>query len=151
MVTAQSLKSQFDDKAAQIESAVDGVSEEKAKQQPQEGEWCAREVLYHLAGDADETFLDGINRFLNEDKPELPLTPGVVYASSEREKASLPELTSMVASQYRRLGDLLAGLDEAQLGRVARIGFLKQARGSDEVTLAEWVSLIANYHLNQHN
>jgi hypothetical protein len=27
---------------------------------------------------------------------------------------------------------------------------LKQARGNDEIKLGEWISLIVEYHLNQH-
>lgn len=150
MATAQSLKTLFDDRAAQIEAAVAGLSEERARQKPAEGEWCVREVLYHLAGDANETFLEGINRFLEEDKPELPLTPGDVYLSPEREAAGVGELASMVAGQYRELGEMVSRLDDGQLARIGRIGFLKQARGTDEVSLSEWVSLIANYHLDLH-
>lgn len=150
MVTAQSLKSQLDERASQIESAVAGVSDKEARTRPAEGEWCVREVLYHLSGDAQETFLDGINRFINEDRPELPLTPGEVYASPEREQAPVRELAATVAQQYRELGELVAGLSDEQRARTGRIAFLKQARGHDEVTLAEWVSLIANYHLGQH-
>lgn len=150
MVTAQSLKTMFDEKASQIESAVSGVSEEKARQAPAAGEWCVREVLYHLSGDIDQTFVQGIQRFIKEDKPELPLTPGTVYTSPEREKAPLAELASSVAAQYRQLGDWVAGLGEADLARIGRIAFLQQVRGSDEITLAEWASVIGNYHLNQH-
>jgi hypothetical protein len=150
MVTAQSLKSLFDDKAAQIESAVSGVSEEQARKSPADGEWCVREVLYHLSGDVDQTFIEGIQRFIDEDKPELPLTPGDVYTSPEREKATLQELAAAVAAQYRALGDYVAGLSNADLARIGRIGFLQQVRGSDEITLAEWATVIGNYHLNVH-
>jgi hypothetical protein len=150
MVTSQSLKSLLDDKAAQIEEAVSGVGEEKAKQSPAAGEWCVREVLYHLSGDVDETFAQGIARFINEDKPELDLTPGTVYISAEREKVPVAKLAASVAAQYRELGEYVAGLSEADLARIGRIGFLKQVRGNDEITLAEWASVIGNYHLNQH-
>lgn len=64
MVTSQSLKDKFDERASQIEAALAGVSEEKASQAPAAGEWCIREVLTHLSGDVDETFLQGIRRFV---------------------------------------------------------------------------------------
>ena len=150
MVTSQSLKELFDEKADQIQQLASSLSEERAKQRPAGGEWCVREVLYHLSGDVDETFLDGINRFVNEDKPELPLTPGDLYLTPEREKAPVKQLAASVADQYRELGEYVAGLSDEALGRIGRIGFLKQARGNDELTLAEWVGLIANYHLNLH-
>jgi hypothetical protein len=150
MVTSQSLKSLFDEKASQIEAVVAGMSEEHARQAPAAGEWCVREVLYHLSGDAGQTFYDDVRRFLEEDKPELPLTPGEVYTSPERESASLQELAASVADQYRKIGEFASGLSDEQLGRIARVGFLKQARGNDEVALSEWLSLTANYHLNLH-
>ena len=38
MVTSQSLKDKFDEKASEIESIIAGVSEETASQAPAEGE-----------------------------------------------------------------------------------------------------------------
>jgi len=150
MVTSQSLRKMFDEKASQIEASVAGVSDEQAKKSPAEGEWCIREVLYHLSGDVDETFIEGIGRFISEDKPALDLTPGEVYVSPEREKASIEDLAKSVAAQYRQLGEWAAGLSDADLARIGRIGFLKEVRGSEEITLAEWATVIGNYHLNVH-
>jgi hypothetical protein len=150
MVTNTTLKDKFDEKASAMESIVSGVSDEKAAKRPAEGEWCVREVLYHLSVDAQHTFRDDLNRFLKENMPELGVTPGEVYLSPERENASIQELARSVAKQYRDIGAFVGGLTEEQLNRPARIAFLKQVRGSDEIKLGEWIGLIVEYHLTQH-
>ncbi len=150
MVTSASLKDKFDEKASEIESTVSGISGEKASRRPTADEWSVRDVLCHLSGDAEHSFRDDLNRILDEDKPELDVSPGELYWTSAREKASVQELARSVAEQYRQIGTLVAGLSAEQLDRPARIAFLKQARGNDEIKLAEWIGLIADYHLGQH-
>lgn len=150
MVTQQALKDKFDEKAATIESAVVGLSEEQATKAPDEGEWSARDVLCHLSGDARIGFRDDLKRILDEDKPELGVSPGELYWTPEREKMSLKDLAKSTADQYRQIGDLVANLTPEQLDRPARIAFLKDVRGSDEIKMGEWISIIVEYHLNQH-
>ena len=150
MVMNATLKDKFDEKASAIESTVAGISDEKASRRPAEGEWSVRDVLCHLSGDAQHTFRDDLNRFLKEDMPELGVVPGEVYTSPERESASIQELARSVAQQYRDIGTFVGGLTDEQLARPARIAFLKQVRGSDEIKLSEWISVIAEYHLSQH-
>jgi len=150
MVTQQALKDKFDEKAATIEAAVAGISEEQATKRPAETEWNVRDVLCHLSGDATRGFRDDLQRFLDEDKPELGISPGELYWTPEREKMSLQDLAKSTAAQYRKIGELVAGLTPEQLERPARIGFLKQVRGSDEIKMGEWISIIVEYHLNQH-
>jgi DinB superfamily len=150
MVAAQSLKEKFDEKAAAMQSIVAGVSEEKASQRPAEGEWCVRDVLCHLSGDAQHTFRDDLNCFLEEEMPELGVTPGELYWTPGRQGASVQELARSVAAQYRDIGTFVAGLSAEQLARPARIAFLKQVRGNDEIKLSEWIGLIVEYHLSQH-
>jgi uncharacterized damage-inducible protein DinB len=150
MVAQQALKDKFDEKASTIESAVAGLSEEQSSKRPAEGEWSARDVLCHLSGDAEHGFRDDLKRILAEDKPALEITPGDLYWTPEREKMSLKELAKSTADQYRQIGDLVGGLTPEQLARPARIGFLKEVRGSDEVKLGEWISIIVEYHMNAH-
>ena len=150
MVTNATLKDKFDEKASAIESTVSGISDEKASRRPAEGEWSVRDVLCHLSGDAQHTFRDDLNRFLEEDTPELGVAPGELYWTPGREGASVQELARSVAAQYREIGAFVGGLTEEQLARPARIAFLEQVRGSDEIKLSEWISLIAEYHLSQH-
>lgn len=150
MVTPQSLQEKFAEKAAAIESIVAGVNEEKAKQAPAAGEWCIREVLTHLSGDVEETFLQGIKRFKNENTPSLDLTPGTLSSSAEREKMPVRDLASSVAQQYREIGAFVGGLNDEQLNLPGKIGFLKQYTGSEDITLGNWATLMADMHLQQH-
>jgi hypothetical protein len=150
MVMNATLKDKFDEKASEIESTVSGVSDEKASRRPAEGEWSVRDVLCHLSGDAQHTFRDDLNRFLEEDMPVLGVTPGELYSTPDRESASIQELARSVAAQYRDIGTFVSGLTEEQLARPARIAFLKEVRGNDEIKLSEWISLMAEYHLSQH-
>jgi hypothetical protein len=150
LVTSQSLKDKFDEKAASIEAAVAGLSDEQASRRPAEDQWSARDVLCHLAGDAESTFHDDLNRFLNEDKPHLGIAPGELYWNADREKLSLSDLAKSTADQYREIGKLVGDLTPEQLARPGRIAFLKQVRGTDEIAMSEWVSLMVDYHLNQH-
>jgi uncharacterized damage-inducible protein DinB len=150
MVTSASLKDKFDEKASAMESIVAGVSEEKAAKRPAEGEWSARDVFCHLSGDAEHTFRDDLNRFLAEDMPALDVTPGELFWTADRESATIQELARAVAAQYREIGTFVSGLTDEQLARPARIAFLKEVRGNDEIKLSEWISLIVEYHLGQH-
>jgi uncharacterized damage-inducible protein DinB len=150
MVTSQSLREKFAERAAAIESIVAGVSEDKAKAAPAAGEWCIREVLTHLSGDVDETFLQGIKRFTDESTPTLDLTPGTIYTSAEREKMPVKDLASSVAQQYREIGAFVGGLNEQQLNLPGKIGFLKQYTGTEDITLGSWATLMTDMHLQQH-
>ena len=150
MATNTALKNKFDEKVAAIESAVSGISDEKAAKRPAEGEWSVRDTLCHLSGDAEQSFKDDLNRFLNEDLPQLGVTPGEVYSTPERDSAPIQELARSVAQQYRDIGTFVSTLTDEQLARPGKIAFLKEVRGSDEIKLSEWISVISEYHLNSH-
>lgn len=150
MVTQQSLKDKFDEKASSIEAAVSGISEDQASKRPAEGEWSLRDVLCHLSGDAEHSFREDLNRFLTEDMPSIDITPGELYWTPERKNLPLPELAKSVARQYSDIGTLVAGLTPEQLARPGRIAFLKQFRGTDEIKLGEWIGVISEFHLNDH-
>jgi hypothetical protein len=113
MVTNASLKDKFDEKASAMESIVTGISDEKAARRPAEGEWCVRDVLCHLSGDAQHTFRDDLNRFLAEDMPALDVTPGELFWTPDRESASVQELARSVAAQYRDIGTFVGTLQKS--------------------------------------
>ena len=150
MVTSQSLQEKFAERAAALESIVGDISEAKAAKAPATGEWCVREVLTHLAGDVDETFLQGIRRFADENTPTLDLTPGTLSTSAERDKMPVKDLASSVAQQYREIGAFVGGLNDDQLNLPGKIGFLKQYTGSEDITLGRWAALMADMHLQDH-
>lgn len=149
MVTSTGYREQFYAKAAEIEQAAAKLDEERAKKSPGADEWCAREVLTHLLGDADQTFQQGMQRFVNEDTPELGLTPGQTYASG-REDLAIDELARRVVTQYKEIGDWTATLTPDQLARPARIAFLKDTPLTETPSLQIWLGATLNYHLPQH-
>src|SRR3990172_5504212 len=150
MVSATSLQAQMDQKVREIKEAVSGVSEQQASRRPAPGEWCVKEVLSHLSGRETASFRDGLNIFLEQDTPEMDLTPGDPYYSPQREKLSLSELLSKVEEQYSGIGKFLAGLTEEQLARKAHIAFLKETPLGEYPTLAQWASAIMHFHLTEH-
>ncbi len=150
MVSATSLQAQMEQKVREIKDVVAGISDEQASRQPASGEWCVKEVLSHLTGSETASFRDGLNRFLEEDTPEMDLTPGQSYYGPQREQASVSELLSGVEQQYGEIGKFLAGLSEEQLARKAHIAFLKETPLGEYPTLAQWASAIMNFHLNEH-
>ena len=150
MVSATSLQAQMEQKVREIKDALSGISDEQASRRPAPGEWCVKEVLSHLSGSETASFRDGMNIFLDEDTPEMDLTPGDSYYSPQREKLSFSELLSKVNDQYSGIGEFLAGLSEEQLARKAHIAFLKETPLGEYPTLAQWASAIMNFHLNEH-
>ncbi len=150
MVTPAGLESQVQQKVLEIKQAVSGVGEEKALKRPADGEWCIKEVLSHLTGEENAIMMYELNRFLQEDTPDLDLTPGVSAYDSKRAEAPTTELLSNVESQYSDLGKLLASLNEEQLGRKAHIPFLKESPIGEYPTLGQWAMGIINFHLADH-
>jgi hypothetical protein len=149
MVTTASLKDQLDARIREIEQAVSGTPEEKASQAP-EGEWCAKEVLTHLAGSEAESFFDGVRLFVEEDTPQLGTTPGDPYFTGNRPNASVDELLAAVTRQYRELATWVGGLTEEQLSRKAHAPAFKETPLTEYPTLQLWLGAIINYHLPAH-
>ncbi len=94
MVSGPGLQQQLDQKIRDIKQVVSGVDEQKALERPAEGEWCIKEVLSHLAGQDNANVMHRLKRILDEDTPNLDITPGVsAYA-----RASF----SLAAALHRR-------------------------------------------------
>lgn len=149
MVTSTGYKEQFYAKASEIEQAAAKLTEDAAKKSAAADEWCAREVLTHLLGDAHETFEQGMKRFVQEETPELPLTPGQTYADG-RETMPIDALARDVVKQYKAIGEWAATLTPEQLARPARIAFLKETPLGETPSLQTWIGVTLTYHLPQH-
>jgi hypothetical protein len=149
MVTSTGYKEQFYAKATEIAEAAAKLTDDSATKSPGGEEWCAREVLTHLMGDASETYQRGMQRFVQEDTPELPLTPGQTNAA---DWAGLPlqKLATDVVGQYRAIGDWAATLTDDQLARPARVAFLKDTPLTETPSLQTWLGVTLSYHLPQH-
>ena len=105
-------------------------------------------MLSHLCGADDALSMYEFKRFLNEETPDLGITPGSY--SDVRKDAPLSELVSKIDSDYAKIGSFLAGLNEEQLNRKAHIPFLKETPLGEYPTLGQWAIGVIQFHLNDH-
>jgi hypothetical protein len=150
MVSGPTLQQQLQQKVQEVKQVAGGLSEQQAQRRPAEGEWSAKEVLWHLTNRENALVMYECNRFLEEETPELSVQPGALTYGPEREKASVKELVSRLDGQYSELGKFLGGLNEEQLNRKARVPFLKDTPLGDTPTLGQWMFGIINFHLDDH-
>jgi hypothetical protein len=150
MSMGTALSEQLAEKISELKEVASAIDEVNAVRRPADGEWCAKEVLSHLAGDDSSTVVDRLNRFVIEDTPEIELTPGVSAFGPARENAPLPELISQVKSQYGALGTFLSGLADEQFGRKAHVPALKDTPFGEYPTLGQWAGFLINVHLGGH-
>lgn len=150
MTQAASLKEQLDKRIQEIEAAVAAIDDSRASDAPAEGEWCVKEVLSHLAGSEAESFTDGAKRFLEEDEPQLDVTPGETYFGDQRQDAGVGQLVNGLTTQYRELSRWVGGLTDEQLERKARIPGLKETPLGENPTLGVFLGGIINFHLTAH-
>jgi len=150
MSTGSALSEQLAGKISELKEVASAIDESDATRRPADGEWCAKEVLSHLAGEDSSTVVDRLNRFVVEDTPEVELTPGVSAFSPARENARFSELISQVESQYGALGTFLIGLNDEQFVRKAHVPVLKDTPFGEYPTLAQWTGFLINVHLGGH-
>jgi len=89
--------------------------------------------------------------FSSHDLPLSETTPGQSNVAPERQKMTLKQLLEALDAQRREVLEHLEGLSEADLqARKARIPFLKQFLGTDEIALARYAGLLFDVHWNEH-
>jgi len=136
--------------AQEIADIVRAIGDADASRRPESGAWSAREVISHLCQSDNESFLDGIGRFVLEETPEIEVTPGVTHYTPERHAMTLDDLVDAFLRQYELIADYVARLDAGQLSRRARIALLKDSPLGEYPTLAEWLRTISELHLHGH-
>jgi hypothetical protein len=150
MVSGPSLQQQLNQKVEEIKQAVSGIDEQKAAKRPADGEWSAKEILWHLTGEEHALKTFEMERFLGEETPQLGITPGQTPYTDDKGKVPVQELVSRVETQYADVGKFLAGLNEEQLNRKAHVPFLKETPLGEYPTLGQWAVGLINFHLNDH-
>ena len=150
MVSGPGLQQQLDQKIREIARAVTGIDEQKALERPAEGEWCIKEVLSHLSGEENANVMHRLKLILEEDMPNLDITPGVSAYDAQREQTPVSQLLSTVESQYMELGGLLNSLTEEQLARKAHVPALKGSPLGEYPTLGQWAGFVVNFHIAGH-
>ena len=115
------------------------------------GQWTTRQVLAHLIAEPGWKPVDFFKKFSDHDLPVRESTPGQTSVTPERQKMSLKQFLDALDGQRRDVLAYLEGLTEAELTqRKARIPFLKQFLGTDEIALAMYAGLVFDRHWNDH-
>ena len=148
MGMGQALSAQLAAKVVEVKQVAFGLNEEQANKPKVEGEWSAKQVLSHLCGDDDALSMYEFKRFLNEETPDLGISPG--RYGDNRKGASVSELVAKIDTDYAAIGSFLAGLNDEQLGRTARVEILKETPLGEYPTLGQWAGAVINYHLADH-
>jgi hypothetical protein len=144
----EALSAQLAAKVDEVKQVASGINEEQAGEPKAEGEWSAKQVLSHLCGDDDALSMYEFKRFLNEDTPDLGIVPG--RYGDNRKDASVSELVAKIDADYAAIGSFLAGLNDEQFGRKARVEILKETPLGEYPTLGQWAGAMINYHLADH-
>ena len=148
MSMGNSLSEQMSAKVGEIKQTAAAMTDVQASKPKAEGEWSAKQVLSHLCGDTDALSMYEMKRFLNEDTPDLGLTPGN-YGDTRKDQ-SIASLMSKIDTDYAEIGRFLAGLSDEQLARKAHIPFLKETPLGEYPTLGQWAGAVITFHLNDH-
>jgi len=115
------------------------------------GEWTTRETLCHLAGSESPRLVDVVRTFSRTDYPRFDLHPADTAVTPEREEMTLAQLVGLLETQRTEIYAYLDSLPEVDLTeRKLRIPLFKQFMGTDEISLAQFVGAMFDFHWNDH-
>ncbi len=144
-----SLREALGQKMEELSEALEGLDEEKAGQRVADAEWCCKEILSHLMGDEGEDILAPFRQIMEEDTPLIGIVTGLPYYTPDRQTMSLAEMRGAVASRFRELAEFLAGLEDTELARKARVPLFKDTPFGEYATMAQFAGAL-NFHLTDH-
>jgi len=143
------LKKKSDDAAANLWKQLQGM-EPNLDKSDAAGEWTTRQVLCHLLGDPEEKPVAVLQSFTVGSLPVVDIKPGHAPVTPERQKMTLAQLREALETKRRGLLSYLDSLENADLGRKAKIPLFKQFMGTDEIALPVYVGAMFDYHWNDH-
>jgi hypothetical protein len=143
------LKKKSDDAAANLWKQLQGM-EPNLDKSDGAGEWTTRQVLCHLLGDPGETPVAVLKTFTVGSLPVIDIKPGHAPVTPERQKMTLAQLREELETKRRAILSYLDSLENADLGRKAKIPLFKQFMGTDEIALPVYVGAMFDYHWNDH-
>jgi hypothetical protein len=114
------------------------------------GEWTTREVLCHLLAEPDWSPVATLKSFTTSNLPLIEINPGQADVTPERQKMTRAQLLDALEAQRRDIFGYLDSLNDADLGRRAKIPLFKQFMGTDEIALPVYVGAMFDYHWNDH-
>ena len=143
------LKKKSDAAAANLWKQLQGM-EPNLDKSDAAGEWTTRQVLCHLLGDPGEKAVAVLQSFTVGSLPVIDIKPGHAPVTPERQKMTLAQLREALETQRRGLLSYLDSLENADLGRKAKIPLFKQFMGTDEIALPVYVGAMFDFHWNDH-
>ena len=143
------LKKKSDAAAANLSKQLEGMEPHLDKSDAP-GEWTTRQVLCHLLADPDWKPVAMLKGFTISNLPVIELKPGHAPVTPERQKMTIAQLREALEAQRRDIFGYLESLDDADLGRKAKIPLFKQFMGTDEIALPVYVGAMFDYHWNDH-
>ncbi len=143
------LKKKSDDAAANLWKQLQGM-EPNLDKSDAPGEWTTRQVLCHLLGDPEDKPVAVLQSFTVGSLPVIDIKPGHAPVTPERQKMTLAQLREALETKRRGLLSYLDSLENADLGRKAKIPLFKQFMGTDEIALPVYVGAMFDYHWNDH-
>jgi hypothetical protein len=143
------LKKKSDAAAANLSKQLQGMEPHMDKSDAA-GEWTTRQVLCHLLADPSWKPVAMLKGFTSSNLPVIEIKPGDAPVTPERQKMTLAQLREALEAQRRDIFDYLESLDDAALGRKAKIPLFKQFMGTDEIALPAYVGAMFDYHWNDH-
>jgi len=113
------------------------------------GEWTTRQVLCHLLAEPNATVAT-LKTFATSNPPLIEIEPGDAHVTPEWQKMTKAQLLDGLEAQRREIFGYLDSLNDAELGRKAKIPLFKQFMGTDEITLPVYVGAMFDFHWNDH-
>jgi hypothetical protein len=136
-------------KVDEMKRLCEGLDEKTASRAPS-GRWSPKQILSHICGPDGVGLIPAINTILEQDTPRLDLDPGNPFFTERRSRMTVAELLKEFEGEYDRLAGLVAGLSDEQLARKAHVPALKETPMGEYLTLAVWVTALAERHIGFH-
>jgi len=136
-------------KVDEMKRLCQGLDDKTASRAPS-GRWSPKQILSHICGPDGVGLIPAINTILEQDTPRLDLDPGNPFFTERRSRMTVAELLKEFEGEYDRLAGLVAGLSDEQLARKAHVPALKETPMGEYLTLAVWVTALAERHMGFH-
>ena len=113
------------------------------------GEWTTRQVLCHLLSEPNATVAT-LKSFAISNPPLIEIEPGDAHVTPEQQKMTAAQLLDALEAERHEIFGYLESLEDADLGRKAKIPLFKQFMGTDEIALPVYVGAMFDFHWNDH-
>jgi hypothetical protein len=136
-------------KVQEMKRLCESLDEKTASRAPS-GRWSPKEILSHICGPEGVGPVPPVQAILQKDTPRFDIEPGNSFYTGRRSQMSMAELLKEFETEYGRMADLVATLSDEQLARKVHVPAFKEAPMGEHLTLAVWVTTIAERHIGFH-